>query len=330
MAELRKNPLTREWAIITSVSTPDAEAQVACPYCSGNERLSGPELLAYRDPNTAPDTAGWRVRVVANSASCFQSEIAPERRDERIYDTMYTAGGDEIIVETPSHDQAALISDPQQSEDALWACRERYCYWSAFPSVQSVILARRHPPRAPGHPHWRLLALPVVPQPLWDLTRGMAQYYDYRGRCGVCDIVHEEAQDGNLIVAENRHFLALAPYFSAYPYEIWVVPRRHHAAITGTQRHEMQGLARILGDALASVRRALGDPCCIMTLMCAPCNIGEMEHFHWFMRLLPEAIAPTRMAVEYGISVNPIAPERAAGRLRRTAPVTLSRIRQGG
>jgi len=325
MAELRKNPLTREWVIIAPEPPAPREARGACPYCPGGEDLSGPELLAYRDPKTAADTAGWRVRVVPNGASCFQPHGELQRHDERLYDTMCTVGGDEIIVETPDHDEATLLSDPLQAQDALWACRERYSYWSGVSRVRSVIIARRHPPRHPGHPHWRLLALPVVPQPLWELAKGMEQYYDYHGRCGVCHIVLAEAQAGSRVAAENRNFMALVPYFSTYPYEIWVVPRRHHATLADAQRQEMQSLAEILRDAVAALGHALRNPRSVITFMCAPCNIEGMEHFHWFLRVLTNVNASGRAGLEYGICVNPIAPETAAGQLRRAAPVTLDR-----
>ena len=325
MAELRKNPLTREWVIVAAAPPALGDSTKPCPYCPGNEALSAPELLSYRDPKTAPDSAGWRVRVVANAASYFQGEGDLGRRDERIYDTMCTVGGDEIVVESPAHDEAALISDPLQSEDALWACRERYSYWSACPSVKSVILARRHPPRHPGHPHWRLLALPVVPQALWELAKGMEQYYDYRARCGVCHIVQAEAQDGGRIVAQNRHFLAITPYFAKDPYELWIAPRRHHGTLADAHRHEMQNLAEILAQSLAALRHALHDPCLVVTFMCAPCNVEGLEHFHWFARVLPTVAAPDRAAVEYGISVNHVAPEAAAAQLRRAMPAIISR-----
>jgi len=37
-----------------------------CPFCAGNEQMTPPELFALGRNGTAPDTAGWRVRVVPN------------------------------------------------------------------------------------------------------------------------------------------------------------------------------------------------------------------------------------------------------------------------
>lgn len=340
MAELRKNPLTREWVIISPASPegqerdrPDRSLSLdACPYCPGNEGLCGPEALAYRDPRTSADAPGWRVRVVPNRDSWLQGRQEPEvpvpEPDGHggVHVSMAAIGADEVIIETPEHDAAALLSDPLQAEDALWACRERHCYWSALPFVKSVAVAREHPAPYPGHAHWRLLALPVVPQPLWELAKGMAQYYDYRGRCGVCHLLSEETNDARRVVAENRCFVALAPYFSAQPYEMWIVPRRHQASLLDSQPQEMHALARIIGDAMQALERALPDPRCVLTFMNAPCNIGGMERFHWFLRIAPGVAVAVVAGIACGIASNQVAPETAAQRLRRALRPTLARL----
>ena len=43
----------------------DADA-ARCPFCPGAERETPPEIDAVRDPGTAADAPGWRVRVFAN------------------------------------------------------------------------------------------------------------------------------------------------------------------------------------------------------------------------------------------------------------------------
>ena len=73
MSELRLDPTTREWVVIATerakrprdlVSRAPQhipEAHVAeCPFCPGNEGMTGGESVAYPDPATGL----WRVRVV--------------------------------------------------------------------------------------------------------------------------------------------------------------------------------------------------------------------------------------------------------------------------
>src|SRR5688572_33392044 len=78
-AEWRFDPLTGSRVLIS----PDrAERPIrpagACPFCEGHESETPPELLAFRDPGTAPNGPGWRVRVVPNRYAAVRlPETAP-------------------------------------------------------------------------------------------------------------------------------------------------------------------------------------------------------------------------------------------------------------
>jgi len=66
MPEFRKDPLTGSWVIIaperaqrpidanhrTAQVEEFAEWSEECPFCSGNELMTPPEVLAYRSPGT--------------------------------------------------------------------------------------------------------------------------------------------------------------------------------------------------------------------------------------------------------------------------------------
>ncbi len=68
MPQLRQNPATKEWVIIsTERSKRPEEFQVPeekdgpeviknCPFCAGNEHLTPDELLAFRTYETKPGT----------------------------------------------------------------------------------------------------------------------------------------------------------------------------------------------------------------------------------------------------------------------------------
>ena len=72
--ELRRDELSGRWVLLapgraarphtSRSSVPDAPDADVCPFCAGNEQLTPPEV--YRTGGGAPDTPGWRVRVVPN------------------------------------------------------------------------------------------------------------------------------------------------------------------------------------------------------------------------------------------------------------------------
>jgi UDPglucose--hexose-1-phosphate uridylyltransferase len=75
MSEYRKDPITGRWVIIARhraqrprqfSASNNPYRDEPCPFCTGNEAMTPPEVWARRMPNTAADAPGWSVRVVPN------------------------------------------------------------------------------------------------------------------------------------------------------------------------------------------------------------------------------------------------------------------------
>ena len=66
MSEIRVDPLSGLRTIVAP-GRAERSADPRDPFAEGNESLTPPELYAVRPDGGAPDTPGWRVRVVPNS-----------------------------------------------------------------------------------------------------------------------------------------------------------------------------------------------------------------------------------------------------------------------
>jgi len=66
MSELRRDPITKRWMIISAIRTKRPETKKdGCPFCCGNESMTPPEIRV--DPDRKPaNSSGWQVRVVPN------------------------------------------------------------------------------------------------------------------------------------------------------------------------------------------------------------------------------------------------------------------------
>jgi UDPglucose--hexose-1-phosphate uridylyltransferase len=67
MTEIRKDPFTEQWIItgtekeqefFVSLASQEKTEWKVCPFCPGNEKVSGREIFALRTPGTAADTPG--------------------------------------------------------------------------------------------------------------------------------------------------------------------------------------------------------------------------------------------------------------------------------
>ena len=110
------------------------------------------------------------------------------------------------------------------------------------------------------HAHSQLIALPIVPDFVREELDGARRHFAAKERCVFCDIVRQELAAGGAVIHENADIVALAPYAPRFPFETWLLPRRHGARFEEAPRHEYESLARMLKAVLQRMNRALETP----------------------------------------------------------------------
>jgi len=331
MPELRKDPTVGRWVTIETerVRRPSdfirpraARRGGPCVFCPGHERETPPEILAYRGLGSTPaDTPGWRVRVVPNKFPALRVEGDLERRGEGLYDLMNGRGAHEVVIESPDHDQTLATLPLPAVEEVVHAYRERILDLRRDERLRSVLIFRNHGLEVGAnheHPHSQLLATPIVPLALRDEMHHARTYYNYRERCLFCDILHQELEQGIRLVAESPHVLAFAPFAARFPFETWLLPRRHAAAFETADDAVLRDLAAMLRTVLRKLQRAIGDPPNSLLLHSAPFGDGENPSYHWHAELIPLPAGLGGFEWGTGFHLNPMPPEDAARVLRHT------------
>ncbi|MCJ7495648.1 MAG: galactose-1-phosphate uridylyltransferase, partial [Deltaproteobacteria bacterium] len=134
MSELRKDPVTGRWVIISTERgkrPSDFGNQTRkpqggfCPFCPGNEGKTPPEILAFRQEGSQRNGPGWRLRVVSNKFPALRVEGEINREGVGLYDKMSGIGAHEVIIETPNHEETITRLSPKHFEEVLWAYRDR-------------------------------------------------------------------------------------------------------------------------------------------------------------------------------------------------------------
>jgi len=327
MPELRKDPLLGRWVVIGTerVRRPGDFSPARAPrhggpcvLCAGHERETPPELLAYHDK---PDDAGWRVRVVPSKFPSLRVEGDLERRGHGLYDLMNGIGAHEVVVESPRHDDALARLPLAAVEDVVRAWRDRIVDLKRDQRFRSIVVFKAHAlgeGLASEHPHSQLLATPIPSQAITDELHHARAYHDYRERCLFCDIVHQEAEERSRVVAEGESLVAFAPFAARFPFETWILPRRHAPAFEHSSAAELRDLARTLRVVLRKLERALGDPPFEFLLHSAPFAESESLWYHWHLEITPTLSSPGGPDDGSGFPVNPMPPEDAARFLRDT------------
>lgn len=336
MPELRKDPITGRWVIISTDRarrpTDFAREQTLpmgsgfCPFCYGNEAKTPPEILAYRPSGDGPNTSGWSVRVVPNKFPALGIEGQLNRQGEGVFDKMNGIGAHEVIIETPEHDRTLAMLPVKRIEDVLWAFRDRMLDLRKDPRFRYILIFKNHG-RAAGasleHTHSQLIALPIVPRSVQEQVQGAKQYYEYKERCIYCDIIRQELESGVRIIAENDDYVTLAPYAPRFPFETWIAPKQHESVFENSTPQNIENLARAVKLLLSKTDQVLENPAYNLVLQSAPLHESSTDYYHWHMEFMPRLTKIAGFEWGTGFYINPTPPEEAAQFLREAQVETL-------
>jgi UDPglucose--hexose-1-phosphate uridylyltransferase len=331
MPELRKDPIVSRWVIVATERAkrpfaPQAEALTSeagpCPFCAGQESNTPNEILAYRDRNTRPNERGWRVRVVPNKYPALQIEGDLNKRGDGIYDKMNGIGAHEVIIECPDHVTSMASLSEESIREVFWVYRDRlvdlkkdprFVYGMVFKNVGALAGA------SVEHTHSQLIVTPIVPINVWEEMNGSLEFYNYRGRCIYCDMIHQELASEKRIVLETAKFIAFAPFACRFPFETWILPKTHSSHFENIHKIEVDELGTVLKTILLKLESALDKPAYNYIIHTAPFDSQLLPHYHWHIEVIPRLTRVAGFEWGTGFYINPVPPEQAASLLRERA-----------
>jgi UDPglucose--hexose-1-phosphate uridylyltransferase len=328
LPELRKDPITGRWVIIATdrakrpsdfirQPVPPPSATI-CPFDYGNERKTPPEVLAFRNSG-ARDEPGWRVRVVPNKFPVLGIEGDLNRQGDGMYDKMNGIGAHEVIIEGPEHGKTLAEMPEKLIEEVLWACKERMLDLKKDRRFRYIILFKNHGEAAGAsmeHPHTQLIALPVIPKRVKEEVDAGRLFYDLKERCIYCDIVRQETAAGTRLVTETDRFAVLSPYAPRFPFETWVLPKRHESHFEETDAPTLENLAWILRTTIRKIDKVLERPAYNYIIHSAPVQDAPLPHYHWHVEIIPKLTKVAGFEWGTGFYINPTPPEESAKFLR--------------
>lgn len=341
-SELRRDPTSGRWVIIApgrarrpraflspeSAASRESSETGSCPFCPGNESQTPPETAAYRGAGTAPDSPGWRVRVVPNK---FPALVGGEKeatwpRRRGLFESMEGIGAHEVIIDTPVHHHdlsdlptAALAEVLRMIGDRIRAIEAegRTAYVQVFKNKGQGAGA------SIVHPHTQIVATPLIPGQVLDEIQAAEKAFERDRRCLFCRLIEEETAAGERLVRRSDRFAAIAPFASRFPYEVHILPLRHAPDFSSLDGGEGIDLADMLKTILGRMKEAFSDPPYNLILhqgarpeVAAAGGILLPGSFHWHWELFPVLTRAAGFEWGTGLFINPVPPEDAARFLR--------------
>jgi UDPglucose--hexose-1-phosphate uridylyltransferase len=330
MPDLRRDPIVGRWVIISTERNgrphdfarlqPARPISTAlCPFCPGQERLTPKEIMAYRPQPAEPNAPNWTVRVVPNKFPALQVEGDLGREGMGLYDRMNGVGAHEVIIETPGHSEGLATMPLQDLENVLWAYRDRIIDLKNDLRFRYILIFKNHGAAAGAtleHSHSQLIALPIVPTSVQNEIAGCRTHYEQKERCIYCDSLRQDLSDGDRIVAENPEFVCVAPFAPRFPFEMWILPKRHAGYFEESQKTQFESLACMLSESLRRMDTVLADPAYNFMLHSSPLHERTGDYYHWHLEIIPKLTQVAGFEWGTGFYINPVSPEEAAKCLR--------------
>lgn len=313
MAELRWHPLTQDWVMIAS--NRQARPQMPkdyCPFCPSFGNVPDYEVLKY--DNDFP--------------ALSQNPPKPDDVANEFFKTAESYGKCEVILYSPNHTQTIKELDDGHMKKLVDLWCERFAALSADGRVKYVFIFENRGDVVGvtmPHPHGQIYAYPFLPKKLQLETASAREYLAEHGRCIFCDMLKNELEFEQRIIFRNEAFTVFLPFFTEYPYGVYIMSNSHKQYITEFTEEERALLGITIRD-VAGMLDSLFDYS-FPYMMCmhnGPVNGEEdtSESFHFHIEFFP----PMRSADKQKFNAssetgawahcNPTCPEETSKELR--------------
>ncbi len=228
----RYNPLLDEWVLVSphrakrpwSGQNEKSEPPVpvaydpTCYLCAGNTRVSG-------DKN--PDYT--HTYVFQNDFSALLPDTPEVTEEANDIFRMGTARGlSRVLCFSPNHS----LTLPQLPVEDIRKVVDEWDYqledlgkdflWVQAFENKGAMMGCSQP-----HPHGQIWANSFLPNQVAKKEENLKKYYDKHQSCLLVDYVQAELAKKERIVVETNDWVALVPYWAAWPFETMLLPKRH-------------------------------------------------------------------------------------------------------
>lgn len=223
-------------------------------------------------------------------------------------------GTQEVIIETPKHDQKFVDLSVSHIEFYLKVMADRLKVLSKDKNIEYILQFKNHGSKAGAslsHEHSQIFATTILPPDVFEELE-LAQIHKIEhGTCPYCDILKKELKSSRR-VWEDKNIGAFTPYASEYHYEAWVFPKRHTDNISTLKTGELKSLAKCLKFILNKVDK-LG--LAYNFFMHQVVSRGDQ---HFYIKIQPRDVNVwAGVELGSGLVINSVSPEEAAKYYRK-------------
>jgi UDPglucose--hexose-1-phosphate uridylyltransferase len=317
---LRENIVTGEWVVIApgrskrpqdfiSATSAKRVSKKDCPFCLENN-------IAYK--NSIKEFETDNVYVIPNLYPAFVGEDEVSQIGGDFYPSYKSIGGHDVII-LKDHDKELENLRRPVLEEYYHTYQKRINYFKKNPVVEYSMVIHNFGPEAGAsivHPHSQLMASAIVPPRVEMEIEGSKKYYQEHKTCVFCDLIKNELEDQIRIIGENKYFLAFTFWASRFPFETWILPKKHRLFFEDIGRTERLALADIFKSVLTKFDHSLNQPPYNYYIHTGPPRMENQKDldkfYHWHIEIAPRVNTFGGYELGSNLVIDVVSPEKAA------------------
>ncbi len=326
MPELRQNIITGDWVVVAperakrpqdfvipkSVNIADKSK---CPFCLGSD--------GYKSNDKVGRATAQNLYVIENRYPAFiEDESLKSQRSFYPEDGFYRARasvGDHEVIIFKDHNLALPKIPKHIVGEMVELMRDRYLWMKEHEKVVSIMPIYNHGAEAGAsidHPHAQIFASGIVSNTVGREMDGSDRYYGINGACVYCDILKHESKVKTRIIHENEDFVAITFFASRFPFEVWILPKKHQSQFELVSKNCLAGFAEALSKVLEKLDKTLNNPPFNFYIHTLPTIIEDSASYHWHLELTPRVSNFGGFELGSEVIINVMSPEVAAAYIR--------------
>lgn len=251
----RLNPLTGDWVLVSphraqrpwqgqTERQPEERGlryDPHCYLCPGNRRAGGVQNPKYESTFVFDnDFAAMKPSVSASLTAQGEQGLLVAEAEPGIC---------RVVCYSPRHDLTLTDMDLLSIRSVVDVWADQYRELGADPQINHVQIFENRGEMmgcSNPHPHGQIWANRTLPNEPRKEQAAQTDYLLRNQRCLLCDYIELERSSGERIVCENDRFIAIVPFWAAWPFELLLCSRSHLSDIAALDTESRAALADLL------------------------------------------------------------------------------------
>lgn len=327
MPQLRQNVITGDWVVIAPERAKRPQDFVIprgvkmsdkskCPFCPGTE--------GYKSNEKVHKASSEHIYVIENRYPAFLDDESKKSArsfypEDGFYRERASVGDHEVVVVKDHEMSLPNFTKPLMNE-MLEVIRSRMFWMNEHEKVVSILPIYNHGAEAGAsidHPHAQIFASGIIANTVGKEMKGAETYYGINGVCVYCDLVKHELKNKVRVVYENAHFMAISFYASRFPFETWIMPKKHESQFEETTKTNMTAFSDALMEVLYKLNETLDNPPLNFYIHTLPTIQDDSASYHWHLEILPRVSNFGGFELGSEVVINVMSPEEATHYLKK-------------